>query len=79
MSSLIGSGIWMVALFWRVVEIGGGRPSSHSSPAPRDRDAATTLLGGALADRISQKRILLVVELVRAARVGVVALMSPSG
>ncbi|HKH07430.1 MAG TPA: MFS transporter, partial [Agromyces sp.] len=39
----------------------------------------TTLLGGALADRIPQRRILLVVEVVRAASVGIVALVSLTG
>jgi MFS family permease len=39
----------------------------------------TTLLGGALADRMSQRRILFVVEIVRAASIGIIALLSLSG
>ena len=40
---------------------------------------ATTLLGGALADRIPQKRILLAVELVNAGALGLVALLGTAG
>jgi MFS family permease len=79
-SSLVGSGIWMVALVWQIVAIGGGAAElSVVAGASAVGMLLTTLLGGALADRMSQRRILLVVEVVRAASVGVVALLSLAG
>ena len=79
-SSLIGSGIWMVALVWQIVAIGGGAAElSLVAGASAIGMLLTTLLGGALADRMSQKRILFVVEVVRAASVGIVAMLSLSG
>lgn len=79
-ASMVGSGIWMVALVWQIVAIGGGAAElSLVAGASAVGMLLTTLLGGALADRIPQKRILLVVEVVRAASVGVVALLSLTG
>ncbi|GAA1758605.1 MFS transporter [Agromyces humatus] len=79
-SSLVGSGIWMVALVWQIVAIGGGAAElSLVAGASAIGMLLTTLLGGALADRIPQRRILLVVEVVRAASVGFVALTSLTG
>ncbi|WP_164990526.1 MFS transporter [Agromyces albus] len=79
-SSLVGSGIWMVGLVWQIVDIGGGAAElSLVAGASAVGMLLTTLLGGALADRIPQRRILLVVEIVRAASVGIVALLSLTG
>ncbi|WP_207904551.1 MFS transporter [Agromyces fucosus] len=79
-SSLVGSGIWLVALVWQIVAIGGGAAElSLVAGASAIGMLLTTLLGGALADRIPQRRILLVVEVVRTASVGIVALLSLTG
>lgn len=79
-ASMVGSGIWIVALVWQIVAIGGGATElSLVAGASAIGMLLTTLLGGALADRIPQRRILLVVEVVRAASVGFVALMSLTG
>ncbi len=79
-SSMVGSGIWIVALVWQIVDIGGGAAElSLVAGASAIGMLLTTLLGGALADRIPQRRILLVVEVVRAASVGFVALLSLTG
>lgn len=79
-ASMVGAGIWMVALVWQIVAIGGGAAElSVVAGASAVGMLLTTLLGGALADRMSQRRILLVVEVVRAASVGVVALLSLAG
>ncbi len=79
-SSLIGSGIWMVALVWQIIALGGGAADlSLVAGAAAVGMLLTTLLGGALADRIPQKRILLVVEATRAVTVGIVALLAISG
>ena len=75
-ASMVGAGIWMVALVWQIVAIGGGAAElSLVAGASAVGMLLTTLLGGALADRMSQRRILLVVEVVRAASVGIVALL----
>ena len=79
-SSLVGSGIWLVALVWQIVAIGGGAAElSLVAGASAVGMLLTTLLGGALADRIPQRKILLVVEVVRTASVGIVALLSLTG
>ncbi|GGI45908.1 MFS family permease [Agromyces flavus] len=79
-SSLIGTGVWIVALVWQIVAIGGGAAElSLVAGASAVGMLLTTLLGGALADRMSQRRILLVVEVIRAASVGMVALLSLAG
>lgn len=79
-ASMVGAGIWMVALVWQIVAIGGGAAElSLVAGASAVGMLLTTLLGGALADRMSQRRILLVVEVVRAASVGIVALLSLTG
>lgn len=79
-ASMVGAGIWMVALVWQIVAIGGGAAElSAVAGASAVGMLLTTLLGGALADRMSQRRILLVVEVVRAASVGIVALLSLTG
>ena len=79
-ASMIGAGIWMVALVWQIVAIGGGAAElSLVAGASAVGMLLTTLLGGALADRMSQRRILLVVEVVRSASVGIVAVLSLTG
>lgn len=79
-ASMIGAGIWMVALVWQIVAIGGGAAElSFVAGASAVGMLLTTLLGGALADRIPQRRILITVEVVRAASVGAVALLALAG
>ncbi|WP_217428054.1 MFS transporter [Microlunatus speluncae] len=79
-SSLVGSGVWMVALVWQIVAIGGGAADlSLAAGAAAVGMLLTTLLGGALADRMPQRRILLVVEATRAVTIGIVALLALSG
>ncbi|MFE5670903.1 MFS transporter [Agromyces sp. NPDC056523] len=79
-SSLVGTGVWIVALVWQIVAIGGGAAElSLVAGASAVGMLLTTLLGGALADRMSQRRILLVVEVVRAGSGGIVALLSLAG
>lgn len=79
-SSLVGTGVWMVALVWQIVAIGGGAADlSLAAGASAVGLLVTSLLGGALADRLSQRRILLVVEATRAITIGLVAVLSLSG
>jgi hypothetical protein len=78
--SLLSAGLWAVAVVWQVVALGGG-PAALSlvSGISAVGMLASTLLGGALADRIPQRHILLAVELAQAAAIGLVAVLSLTG
>ena len=78
--SLLSAGLWAVAVVWQVVALGGG-PAALSLVTALSAGGmlASTLLGGALADRIPQRHILLAVALIQAGSVGVVAGLSISG
>src|SRR3954447_21289917 len=78
--SLLSQGLWAVAVVWQVVALGGG-PAALSLVAALSAGGmlASTLLGGALADRLPQRHILLAVELTQALTIGVVAALSLSG
>lgn len=79
-ASVLGSGLVVVALFWQIVELGGGPAQvSFVMTATGLGMIATTLLGGALADRVPQKRILLVVELLNAFALGLAAGLAFAG
>jgi MFS family permease len=60
--SLTSSGIYLLAVVWQVIELGGG-PGALSvvTTATAVGMLLTTLLGGALADRVPQRPILLAV------------------
>jgi MFS family permease len=75
--SLLSQGLWAVAVVWQVVALGGG-PAGLSLVAGLSAGGllASTLLGGALADRLPQRYILLAVALTQAAAVAVVAALS---
>jgi MFS family permease len=78
--SMLGAGLLIVALVWQVVELDGGPTAlSAVTSASAVGMLVTTLLGGALADRIPQKRILLGVELAQGTAIGVVAFLSLAG
>jgi MFS family permease len=78
--SLLAAGLWAVAVVWQVVALGGG-PAALSLVAALGAGGmlATTLLGGALADRIQQRRILLATELVQGTTMALVAALSLAG
>jgi MFS family permease len=78
--SLLSSGLWAIAVVWQVVALGGG-PAALSlvSALSAGGMMASTLLGGALADRIPQRRILLAVALTQTVTVAVVAVLSLAG
>lgn len=78
--SLFGSGVWAVAMVWQVIALGGGpgQLSLVASVAALGLLAAV-LVGGAVADRVPQRRILVVVEATKAGVVGAGAAMALSG
>lgn len=77
---VLAEGLWVVALVWQVVALGGG-PTQLSLVA--GALAAGTLLtalpGGVLADRVPQRRILVLVGALQAGSVGGVAVLSLLG
>jgi hypothetical protein len=78
--SLLGAGLWAVAVVWQVVALGGGAAAlSLVSGLAAGGMLASTLLGGALADRIPQRHLLLAVTLVQVGSVAVVAALSLTG
>jgi MFS family permease len=78
--SLFGSGMWLIAVVFQVRELGGG-PADLSFVATGNAVGliAAVLVGGVLADRIPQKRILMAVEIGKAITVAVVAALALSG
>ncbi|GIG88659.1 MFS transporter [Plantactinospora endophytica] len=75
--SLFAAGVWMIAVVWQIIEMGGGPGElSFVSAAAAAGMLATTLLGGVLADRVPQRRILLLVAGVRSVTVGLVAALA---
>ena len=78
--SLLSHGLWAIAVVWQVVALGGG-PAALSLVTALGAGGmlASTLLGGALADRVRQRGILLAVALIEAGTVAVVAVLSLAG
>jgi hypothetical protein len=78
--SLFGAGVWVVALVWQVIELGGG-PTDLSVVATATSVGmlSTVLVAGALADRIPQKRLMLAVEITKAVAIGVAGGLAVTG
>jgi MFS family permease len=78
--SLLGQGLWAVAVVWQVVALDGG-PAALSLVTALSAGGmlGSTLLGGALADRVPQRHILLGVELTQGLTIAAVAGLSLSG
>jgi MFS family permease len=66
--SLVGSGLWLVALAWQVIELGGGPAELSLVTALYSVGLlAFVLVGGVAADRLPQRLVMLAADLVRAA------------
>ena len=78
--SSFASGVWVVAQVWEVIRIGGG-PAALSvvSTAGAVGVLLPALLGGVVADRVAQKKILLWVATVELSGMGIVAALSLTG
>lgn len=78
--SLMGSGIWAVAMVWQVMELGGGpRQLSSVATAGALGLMAAVLLGGVTADRVPQRRVLMLVEATKSLVVGAGAVLALTG
>ncbi|MDL5157867.1 MFS transporter [Actinomycetospora termitidis] len=79
-ASVLAEGLWVVAVVWQVIALGGGATAfSLVSGALALGAVLTALLGGVLADRLPQRRILLVVAAMQVGAVGLVAGLSLTG
>ena len=78
--SLFASGMWIVALVWQVIELGGG-PSELSLVATASSLGLllSVLVGGVAADRLPRRALLIVVELVRIGTALAVGLLAVTG
>jgi MFS family permease len=66
--SLVGSGLWLVALAWQVIELGGGPAQLSLVTALYGVGVlAFVLIGGVAADRLPQRLIMICSDMVRAA------------
>jgi len=75
--STFASGVWVVALVWEVIRIGGDASQlSLVSTAGAVGVLLPALLGGVVADRVPQKKILLVVATVELTGMALVATLS---
>lgn len=78
--SLFGTGVWIVAVVWQVIEL-DGTPVDLSIVATAGSIGlvVAVLLGGVAADRIPQKRILTIVETIKAASAVTIAVLALTG
>lgn len=78
--SLFSVGIWLVASVWQVIQLGGSA-SDLSLVAFGSALGLTlsVLIGGVVADRVPQRKILLVVEVVRGAGFAAAAVLALTG
>jgi MFS family permease len=78
--SLTGSGLWLVALAWQVISLGGGPAQLSVVTALYGVGLlAFLLVGGVAADRLPQRLIMLAADLVRAVVLLVLCVLSLSG
>lgn len=79
-ASSFASGVWIVALIWEVIRLGGG-PGQLSTvmTASAVGVLVPALLAGVVADRVPQKLILLAVALVELLGMALVAFLSATG
>lgn len=75
--SLLGTGVWIVAVVWQVIELDGS-PVDLSIVATGGSIGLVlaVLFGGVAADRIPQKRILATVETVKALSMAAIAVLA---
>lgn len=78
--SLFASGVWLVALVWQVIELGGG-PTELSVVATATSIGllVSVLLGGVAADRLPRRALLITIETVRVCGAAVVGSLAISG
>ena len=78
--SLIGDGVFIVAIAWQAYAV-SNQPSSlaYVGLANALPQIALLLVGGAVSDRMDRQRVLVIADIVRAAAVGILALVAAVG
>jgi MFS family permease len=78
--SLMGDGVFIVAIAWQAYAV-SNKPSSlaYVGLANALPQIALLLIGGAVSDRMDRQRVLVVADIVRAAAVGVLAVLTAVG
>jgi MFS family permease len=72
--SLFGGGVWLVAVVFQVIRLGGGPTElSYVALAASIGLVGAVLIGGVVADRVPQRNIMLVVEAVKVLSIGAAA------
>ena len=78
--SLLGAGIWLVSMVFEVKALGGGPIQlSFVATAKAIGLIVATLIGGAVADRVPQKFILITIESTKAVVIIAAAVLSLTG
>ncbi|KJC63551.1 MFS transporter [Agreia bicolorata] len=78
--SLFGGGMWLVALVWQVIELGGGPLQlSITATATSIGMVGATLIGGVVADRVPQRLILVGIESVKLVSMAGIATLALTG
>jgi MFS family permease len=79
--SLLGGGVWLVSMVFEIKETLGGGPIAVSYVATAHAVGliVATLIGGAIADRVPQKRILVAIEGTKALAAGTTAVLAITG
>jgi MFS family permease len=79
--SLLGGGVWLVSMVFEIKDTLGGGPIAVSYVATANAVGliVATLIGGAIADRVPQKWILVAIESVKALGAGTTAVLAITG
>ncbi len=78
--ALLGSGLWLVALAWQVIELGGGPVQlSVVTTAYSIGLVVCVLFGGIAADRLPQRSVIITADIVRGLVLLVVAALALTG
>ncbi|HEX7833857.1 MAG TPA: MFS transporter, partial [Pseudolysinimonas sp.] len=79
--SLLGGGVWLVSMVFEIKDTLGGGPIAVSYVATANALGliVATLIGGAIADRIPQKRILVTIEGLKVVVAGTTAVLAITG
>lgn len=79
-SSLFASGVWLLAIVWQVIGLGGGPPALSLVTASASAGLlVSVLIGGVAADRLPRRSVLRAVEVVRIAAAGTATALALGG
>lgn len=78
--ALFSDGVWAIALVWQIIALGGGPTQvAWASGVSAVGMVVSTLAGGVLADRVSQRSIIVSLEVVKMLVFGAVGVLSMLG